>query len=64
MRKAALYATHGVREYWLVDPETRTIALLGLNGDRYEPLRQDPGMARSALFPSLTVDPGALFAGL
>lgn len=64
VRKAALYATHGVREYWLVDPETKSISLLGLNGGRFAPLPQDAGMARSALFPSLTVDLAVLFAGL
>jgi Uma2 family endonuclease len=64
VRKAALYATHGVREYWLVDPETKSVAVLGLNKDRYAPLPQEPGTVRSALFPSLTVDLAALFAGL
>ncbi|MGH2557684.1 MAG: Uma2 family endonuclease [Thermomicrobiales bacterium] len=64
VRKAALYATHGVPEYWLVDPETKSIAVLGLNNGRYEPMRQEPGVVRSALFPSLTVDLAVLFAGL
>lgn len=30
--KRELYARHGVREYWLVDPETTTVATLLLEG--------------------------------
>jgi len=34
-RKRQLYAEYGVREYWLVDPETRTITVLLLGADGY-----------------------------
>ncbi|XID90664.1 Uma2 family endonuclease [Paenibacillaceae bacterium WGS1546] len=34
--KAAVYARHQVPEYWLVDPETRTLERYRLAGDRYE----------------------------
>ena len=34
--KRALYARHAVKEYWLVDPETRAIMILLLGGDGFE----------------------------
>lgn len=33
--KRQLYADHGVEEYWLVNPEAATIAVLLLGGQRY-----------------------------
>ncbi|WP_372632560.1 Uma2 family endonuclease [Cohnella sp.] len=34
--KAAAYAKHQVPEYWLVDPEARTLEQYRLDGERYE----------------------------
>ena len=34
--KRTLYARHGVREYWLVDPETKTIEVLRLGPQGYQ----------------------------
>ena len=33
--KRDIYAEHGVGEYWLVDPEARSINVLTLHGDEY-----------------------------
>ena len=34
--KLRLYAQHGVTEYWLIDPEARTVAVMLLNDGEYE----------------------------
>ncbi len=33
--KAKLYAQYGVREYWLVDPDTRSIEVMGLEAEGF-----------------------------
>jgi Uma2 family endonuclease len=35
LTKRALYARAGVREYWLVDPEARTVEILALDRDAF-----------------------------
>ncbi len=34
--KRNLYAKHGVKEYWLVDPDTRTVSVLRLGDSAFE----------------------------
>lgn len=35
VRKRAIYARHGVGEYWIADPEARSIRVMTLEGDTY-----------------------------
>jgi Uma2 family endonuclease len=57
--KLALYARAGVPEYWIVDPEGRTIELFSLAGDAYRvvvTVESETGLLRSVRFPELVVD--------
>ena len=62
--KARLYAAAGVREFWLVDPDTKSVAVYALRDGAYVPLPADAGTARSLVLPGLVVDVTALFADL
>jgi Uma2 family endonuclease len=63
-RKWQRYAEIGVREYWAVDIEERTIGVVGLRGRRYVDLDQDPNQARSVIVPGFAVASAELFAVL
>jgi len=55
-----------VREYWVVDPETRMVEMYGLEGERlvlWEGAR-GTGRVRSRLIPGLEVDVAELFRDL
>ncbi|KRT71552.1 MAG: hypothetical protein XU13_C0044G0006 [Candidatus Rokubacteria bacterium CSP1-6] len=57
VEKAQLYARHGVRHYWLVDPDARTVEAFELVEGRYQRTVQLAGEATFApsLFPGLAV---------
>lgn len=65
VRKAALYAGHGVREYWIVDPKQRTVELFTLVDTRWVPVDPDgDGRLESPVVPGISVDPTTLFSGI
>lgn len=62
IRKSATYATFGVPEYWIVDPETETILVQTLVDGRYQPGEGREGSVRSVQLPDLIIDPSDVFA--
>jgi Uma2 family endonuclease len=61
-RKMQLLARHRVREYWLVDPDTTTIEVYGLNGQQFALASTATGRERvcSPLLPDLALLPADL----
>jgi len=65
IRKHALYATRGVREYWIVDPRRWAIEQYRLADGRYEPVPPLANGSRTSLVvPGLVLKPEPLFTGL
>ena len=64
--KRDLYEQHGVREYWLIDPEAQTIEVLHLKDGEYQLAgRWRPGdQAKSQLLQDFAVPVSELLAGL
>lgn len=62
--KRADYAAAGVREYWVVDPERRSVTRFVLRGGSYEgdPDAATGGVIESVVLEGLRVDVEALFA--
>ncbi len=58
------YAAAGIPEYWIVDPENRTITVLSLEGAEYFPrgVFGEGEVAESALLPGFSVDVAECFA--
>lgn len=64
VRKRALYARGGVREYWIVDPDAATIEIIGADGTTVQRLSAENNavfMLRSPLLGELQADPAAIF---
>jgi Uma2 family endonuclease len=61
-RKMQLLARHGVREYWLVDPEAITIEVFRLAGNRFTPASAagPSDIVQSPLLPHLSIAPREL----
>ena len=66
LTKRALYARAGVREYWLVDPDRRTVDVLTLEGEGYRTAQQAAGgdIARSGLLADVAIALPEIFAGV
>ena len=62
-RKMPLLARHGVREYWLVDPDVETIEIYRFTGDRYVLASKTAGEERvdSPLLPHLALIANSIF---
>ena len=56
--KKTLYARHGVREYWVVDPEEKTVEVLTLGKAGFESsgVYRKMDSLKSAIFPGLTIN--------
>ncbi|MBC7105760.1 MAG: Uma2 family endonuclease [Firmicutes bacterium] len=63
-KKARVYARHGVREYWLVDPEERSIEVYRGHEGRFlaDQRVEGDGTVRSLVLEGLEVDAARLFA--
>ena len=63
--KQNLYARYGVREYWIINPENKTVEVLSWTetGYRIEAVLQEGGTLNSGLFPDLNIKLSEIFAG-
>jgi len=61
--KRSLYAKYGVREYWIVDPENKTVSVLSWTetGYRIKAVAPQAGPLSSGLFPDLNLDLTGIF---
>jgi Uma2 family endonuclease len=61
--KRNLYARNGVPEYWIVDPDDRSVQIFKLSRDRYEPAgyRREGQSLVTTLLPGFDLPVGKLF---
>jgi Uma2 family endonuclease len=63
--KRLLYARYQVPEYWIVDPDARSVAVLSLIGGQYEEISHNAdGTLRSLVLPDLILTVEAVFKGV
>ena len=62
VEKAALYADHGVAEYWTVDPDAKTITVNRLENGTWTVHPNEDGRANSALLDGFSVEIASIFA--
>ena len=63
--KCKKYETHGVREYWIVDPKRQSVQVLGLgDSGRFDVLdvAKSGDVAASKLLEGFAIDVDGLFA--
>ena len=65
IEKRDLYEQHGVKEYWIIDPEAQTVEVFELVNGRYELAgrSQITDTAASRLLPGLEISAWILFDG-
>ena len=62
--KLRLYARHGVREYWIVDPDEKTVQIMELGPEGYDKIRSlDTGEVSSSVLSGLSMSTDQIFAG-
>ena len=66
LTKRALYARAGVREYWILDPASRTVEILALDRDAFHIAQRALGddAVISSLLGDATIPLAAVFAGV
>ena len=65
VRKAALYAAHGVPEYWIADAVSPGLRLLALKDGQWIEVEPDAaGRLHSTVCPDLVLNPATLLADL
>jgi Uma2 family endonuclease len=56
IEKLALYAQHGVAEFWIVDADARVLDFLTLRDGAYQVAVAQDGLYQSPLFPEVVID--------
>jgi Uma2 family endonuclease len=64
VRKRALYAHSGIGEYWIIDPDRKTVQIHRLAEGVYVPVVDAKGQPVSEIFAGLVIDVERLFANI